>query len=93
MTLSVRDLSMSFGGVAAVTKMHLDVGNREIAGLIGPSGAGKTASITCIAGVIGRTAVLQCGGVRRLRRSSDVVVKPEAVYSDARPGLACVPDL
>ena len=32
MTLSVRDLSMSFGGVAAVTKMHLDVGNREIIG-------------------------------------------------------------
>jgi ABC-type branched-subunit amino acid transport system ATPase component len=32
MTLSVRDLSIRFGFVAAVTKMDLDVGNREIIG-------------------------------------------------------------
>jgi len=32
MTLSVRELSISFGGVAAVAKMHLDVGKREIIG-------------------------------------------------------------
>jgi len=43
MTLLVRDLSISFGGVAAVAKMNLDVGDREMIGLIGPNGAGKTA--------------------------------------------------
>ena len=32
MTLSVRDLSIRFGCVAAVTKMHLDVGKRDIIG-------------------------------------------------------------
>ena len=32
MTLSVRDLSIRFGCIAAVTKMHLDVGKREIIG-------------------------------------------------------------
>ncbi|MDE2361408.1 MAG: ABC transporter ATP-binding protein [Hyphomicrobiales bacterium] len=51
MTLEVRDLSIRFGGVAAVTNMSLDVNAREIVGLIGPNGAGKTTFINCIAGV------------------------------------------
>jgi ABC-type branched-subunit amino acid transport system ATPase component len=32
MMLSVRELSIRFGCVAAVTKMHLDVGKRDIIG-------------------------------------------------------------
>lgn len=51
MTLAVRDLSISFGGVAAVANMRLDVDARQIVGLIGPNGAGKTTFINCIAGV------------------------------------------
>lgn len=51
MSLSVRNLSIRFGGVAAVSDMHLDVGKGEIIGLIGPNGAGKTTFINCIAGV------------------------------------------
>ena len=34
MSLSVRNLSIRFGGVAAVSDMHLDVGKAEIIGLI-----------------------------------------------------------
>ncbi|MFT4096704.1 MAG: ATP-binding cassette domain-containing protein [Rhodoblastus sp.] len=51
MSLSVRNLSIRFGGVAAVSDMHLEVGKGEIIGLIGPNGAGKTTFINCIAGV------------------------------------------
>ena len=51
MTLEVRNLSIRFGGVAAVADMCLDVRPREIVGLIGPNGAGKTTFINCIAGV------------------------------------------
>ena len=51
MTLAVRNLTIRFGGVAAVTGMDLDVGPGEILGLIGPNGAGKTTFINCIAGV------------------------------------------
>ena len=32
MMLSVRELSIRFGCVVAVSKMHLDVGKREITG-------------------------------------------------------------
>lgn len=51
MSLAVRDLSITFGGVTAVVNMHLEVQPREIVGLIGPNGAGKTTFINCIAGV------------------------------------------
>jgi branched-chain amino acid transport system ATP-binding protein len=51
MTLTVRDLSIHFGGVTAVANMHLEVRPGEIVGLIGPNGAGKTTFINCIAGV------------------------------------------
>lgn len=51
MSLVVRNLSIRFGGVAAVSEMDLDVRPGEIIGLIGPNGAGKTTFINCIAGV------------------------------------------
>ncbi len=50
MSLSVRDISIRFGGVLAVDRMSIDVAPREIVGLIGPNGAGKTTFINCIAG-------------------------------------------
>jgi len=40
--LSVRDLSVRFGGVLAVNKVGFDVRRGEVFTLIGPNGAGKT---------------------------------------------------
>ena len=40
--LEVRDVSRSFGGVAALTDVNLDVAPGEILGVIGSNGAGKT---------------------------------------------------
>src|SRR5690606_35766039 len=40
--LSVRDLSVRYGGVLAVNKVSFDVHAGEVFTLIGPNGAGKT---------------------------------------------------
>ena len=46
--LSVRNLTMRFGGLRAVDDLSFDVREGEIFGLIGPNGAGKTTIFNCI---------------------------------------------
>ncbi|MFP4478244.1 MAG: ATP-binding cassette domain-containing protein [Candidatus Izemoplasmatales bacterium] len=46
--LSLRNLSMHFGGLKAVDNLSFDVKKGEIFGLIGPNGAGKTTVFNCI---------------------------------------------
>jgi len=50
-TLSVNNISISFGGVQALTDVSITVKGEEILGLIGPNGAGKTVLLNCINGV------------------------------------------
>jgi branched-chain amino acid transport system ATP-binding protein len=48
--LEVRRLRKSFGGLAAIDRVSIDVGANEVVALIGPNGAGKTTLFSCIAG-------------------------------------------
>jgi branched-chain amino acid transport system ATP-binding protein len=44
-------LSLSFGGLRALSELDLQVGDREIVSVIGPNGAGKTTVFNVITGV------------------------------------------
>jgi branched-chain amino acid transport system ATP-binding protein len=48
--IRIEDLSLSFGGVKALTDINLDIREREILAIIGPNGAGKTCLLNCING-------------------------------------------
>jgi len=48
--LRVDNLSLSFGGVRALTDVNIDIRDNEILAIIGPNGAGKTALLNCING-------------------------------------------
>jgi branched-chain amino acid transport system ATP-binding protein len=50
--LSVKDVSVRFGGIRALDEVSLDLNRGEILGLIGPNGAGKTTLFNCISGVL-----------------------------------------
>jgi len=49
--LDVRDISLSFGGVNALTDVSFDVREHEVRAIIGPNGAGKSSMLNCINGV------------------------------------------
>jgi branched-chain amino acid transport system ATP-binding protein len=49
--LNLDDLSLSFGGLRALSELDLQVDDREIVSLIGPNGAGKTTVFNVITGV------------------------------------------
>jgi branched-chain amino acid transport system ATP-binding protein len=48
--LQVRDLSVRYGGVLALSSVSFDVADGQIVGLIGPNGAGKTTCIDALSG-------------------------------------------
>ena len=49
--LEVKNISLAFGGVKALTDISFDVKEHEIRAIIGPNGAGKSSMLNCINGV------------------------------------------
>jgi ABC-2 type transport system ATP-binding protein len=85
-TVAAAGLGKRFGGVVAVDGLDLEVRGGEIFGLVGPDGAGKTATLRMLAAVMAPDAGrVEVGGV-------DVVAAPEQVrerisYMPQRFGL------
>ena len=55
-TLTVSDLTLTFGGLKALSEVNLTVDPGEITSIIGPNGAGKTSLLNCISGFYHPTA-------------------------------------
>ena len=52
LALQVNDLRVSYGGIAAVKGISLQVERGEIVTLIGANGAGKTSTLKAIVGLV-----------------------------------------
>ena len=78
--LSVRGITVRFGGHVALSEVDLDAAPGAITGLIGPNGAGKTTLFNVVCGLLRPTrGVVQLGG-------RDVTRLPP--YKRGRAGLA-----
>jgi branched-chain amino acid transport system ATP-binding protein len=82
--LEVRGLRVSYGGIAAVKGIDLDVAAGELVCLIGANGAGKTTTLKAIAGA------LSCAGGRVRLGGRDTTGLPS--HRLVRLGLALVPE-
>lgn len=79
--LKVRDLTLTFGGVRAISGLNLDVDAGEVLAIIGPNGAGKTSTLNAI------TRVFDVSGGQILFKEQDLANVPRhriAQYGIAR---------
>jgi branched-chain amino acid transport system ATP-binding protein len=78
--LKVDEVSLSFGGVAALSEVSLEVRRGEICAIIGPNGAGKSSLLNVLNGVYHpRRGTVTFQGVRRRRMNP---------HETAREGIA-----
>jgi branched-chain amino acid transport system ATP-binding protein len=82
--LRLAGVSVSYGGLHALSDVSLDVGDREFVTIVGPNGAGKTTLLKAVAGVVPVAAGrIEYG-------STDIGRWPAHVR--ARNGIAHVPE-
>jgi branched-chain amino acid transport system ATP-binding protein len=82
--LEVRELSVSYGEIAAVTDLTLHVDEGEVVALLGANGAGKSTTLKAIMGIVPA-------------RRGDILVNGQSVvgqpaHTAARRGVALVPE-
>jgi ABC-type branched-subunit amino acid transport system ATPase component len=68
--LEIKDLTMNFGGIRALSNLNFVLHEREILSIIGPNGAGKTTLFNLISGIYGPTEgqiLLEGRGITGLR--------------------------
>lgn len=73
--LSVRDVTVRFGGIVALDGISFDIAAGQIAGLIGPNGAGKTTLFNCLSRLYVPT-------------SGDIAFEGRSVLSEPRHRIA-----
>ena len=78
--LSIKDLSIHFGGLAALSRVSMDVEGGRIFSIIGPNGAGKTTVFNCITGIYRPTS----GSIR----FQDKEIAGKKPHQAARMGIA-----
>lgn len=74
-TLSVRSLTVRFGGLTAVDDVSFDVPSGQVLGLIGPNGAGKTTCFNAITGMVSATGSVRFLGKELLGSRTDAIAK------------------
>ena len=82
--LTVKDLTMRFGGLVAIDAVSFDVRPSAITALIGPNGAGKTTLFNCITGFYRPTK----GSIRLNRDGSQLELARLPGHRIARLGVA-----
>ncbi|MBV9148933.1 MAG: ATP-binding cassette domain-containing protein, partial [Candidatus Eremiobacteraeota bacterium] len=50
-TISIQNLSKSYGSLAALTDFNVNIEQGSVFGLLGPNGAGKTTAFKCMLGL------------------------------------------
>jgi branched-chain amino acid transport system ATP-binding protein len=65
--LSIHDLHVRFGGLAALSGVNLTVGHHDLVAIIGPNGAGKSTTLNAICQLIRSTGEITFDG-RRIDR-------------------------
>ena len=81
--LQVRNLHVSYGSIAAVRGIDLDIAAGEIVALIGANGAGKTTIACAIAGLLPYRGEITY---------ADQLLKPNSAERNLRLGIALVPE-
>ena len=82
--LEVTELACGYGDIVAVDGLSLTIGAGEIFGLIGANGAGKSATILALAGLL----PVRAGAVRLSGR--DITAMP--AHARVSQGIALVPE-
>ncbi len=80
--LSVRYASRDGGEVCAVDGVSLEVGDREILGILGESGSGKSTLATAVLGLLPHHARIEQGSI--LFRGRDLLTMPEGELREIR---------
>tara|TARA_Y100000739_G_scaffold139118_1_gene119846 strand:+ start:522 stop:1319 length:798 start_codon:yes stop_codon:yes gene_type:complete len=74
--LTVKDVSLKFGGVHALTDVSFDVFAHEVCSIIGPNGAGKSSMLNVLNGVYRpQEGTISLNGVEKRRWSPQEVAK------------------
>lgn len=82
--LSVKDLTMKFGGLTAISNVNIEVEKGELVGLIGPNGAGKTTVFNMLTGMYEPTN----GSIKLTKDGKEISLNGLAPYEICSEGVA-----